>query len=64
MQHFSDPQQWAILIREHHPGYLSWEQYERNTAMLNQNVNMKGSMRAGGVRGGASVFAGILRCGA
>ena len=64
IQNFSDPQQWAILIREHHPGYLSWEHYERNTAMLKQNVNMKGSMREGGVRGGASVFAGILRCGA
>ena len=32
--------------------------------MLDQNVNMKGSMREGGVRGGASVFAGILLCGA
>ncbi len=64
MQHFSDPKDWAILIREHHPGYMSWEQYERNTAMLEQNVNMKGRMGEGGVRGGASVFAGILRCGA
>ena len=64
IQNFSDPNEWAILIREHHPGYISWEQYEQNTTMLNQNVNMKGSMREGGVRGGASVFAGILRCGA
>ena len=32
--------------------------------MLEQNVNMKGRMGEGGVRGGASVFAGILRCGA
>lgn len=64
IQHFSDPKDWAILIHEHHPGYISWEQYERNVAMLRQNVNMKGSMREGGIRGGASVFAGILRCGA
>jgi hypothetical protein len=64
MQNFSDPQQWAILIRDHHPRYISWEQYERNLAMLNQNVNMKGHMREGGVRGGASVFAGVVRCGA
>jgi Recombinase/Resolvase, N terminal domain/Recombinase zinc beta ribbon domain len=64
MQNFSDPKPWAILIRDHHPGYISWEQYERNLAMLNQNVTMKGHMREGGIRGGASVFAGILRCGA
>jgi len=63
IQHFSDPKEWAILIKEHHPGYISWEQYERNVAMLRQNVNMKGSMQEGGIRGGASVFAGILRCG-
>ena len=43
--------------------YISWEQYERNVVMLRQNVNMKGYMKAGGIRGGASVFAGILRCG-
>lgn len=58
-----DPDKWEILIRENHPGYISWEQYERNLRMLEQNVNMKGAMRAGGIRGGASVFAGILRCG-
>lgn len=59
----SDPAGWDIILREHHPGYISWEQYERNVEMLRQNVNMKGCMRAGGIRGGASVFAGILRCG-
>jgi len=62
-QHFSDPQEWAILIKEHHAGYISWEQYERNVATLRQNVHMKGCMEKGGIRGGASVFAGILRCG-
>jgi DNA invertase Pin-like site-specific DNA recombinase len=59
----SDPGEWEIIIRDHHPGYISWEQYERNVEMLRQNVNMKGFMTAGGIRGGASVFAGILRCG-
>lgn len=59
----SDPGEWEILIRDHHPGYISWGQYERNVGMLRENVNMKGYMKAGGIRGGASVFAGILRCG-
>jgi DNA invertase Pin-like site-specific DNA recombinase len=59
----SDPAQWGIIIRDHHPGYINWVNYERNVEMLKQNVNMKGSMTPGGIRGGASVFAGILRCG-
>lgn len=59
----SDPGEWEIIIQDHHPGYISWEEYERNVKMLRQNVNMKGCMKPGGIRGGASVFAGILRCG-
>src|ERR1019366_9209448 len=26
--------QWTVLIRDHHPGYISWEQYERNQRMI------------------------------
>lgn len=59
----SDPKEWEILIKDKHPGYISWEEYERNVQMLRQNVNMKGAWTPGGIRGGASVFAGILRCG-
>jgi len=59
----SDPAEWEIIIRDHHRAYISWDQYERNVEMLRQNVHMKGLMTAGGIRGGASVFAGILRCG-
>jgi len=59
----SDPKEWDILIKDNHPGYISWEDYERNVDMIRQNVNMKGAMIRGGIRGGASVFAGILRCG-
>ncbi len=42
----SDPAEWEIIIRDRHPGYISWEQYERNVKMLRQNVNMKGYMAA------------------
>lgn len=59
----SDPKDWEILIPNNHSKYISWEQYERNIEMLASNVNMKGKMKSGGVRGGASIYAGILRCG-
>ena len=29
--------EWMVLIRDHHPGYISWEQYEKNQAMIAAN---------------------------
>jgi DNA invertase Pin-like site-specific DNA recombinase len=53
---------WAVLIRDHHPGYISWEQYERNQLMIAANAHMKsdGEPKAG--RGGRSLLCGLLRC--
>src|SRR5580658_2673409 len=33
--------EWTVLIPDHHPGYISWEQYERNQATMAGNVHMK-----------------------
>jgi DNA invertase Pin-like site-specific DNA recombinase len=54
--------EWAVLIRDHHPGYISWEQYERNQRMIAANAHMKsdGEPKAG--RGGRSLLCGLLRC--
>ena len=30
--------EWLVLIRDHHPGYISWEQYERNQALIASNA--------------------------
>jgi len=32
--HFKSPEAWMVLIRDHHSGYISWEQFERNQTML------------------------------
>ena len=53
---------WAVLIRDHHPGYISWEQYERNQAMIAANTNMKSRMEPKAGRGGRALLTGILRC--
>ena len=29
---------WKVLIKDHHPGYLSWEEYERNQSMIAANA--------------------------
>jgi hypothetical protein len=50
------------LIRDHHPGYISWEQYERNQALIAANTNMKSRMEPKAGRGGRALLTGILRC--
>ena len=53
---------WTVLIRDHHPSYISWEQYQRNQAMLADNAHMKSRMEPKAGRGGRSLLAGLLRC--
>ena len=54
--------QWTALIRDHHPGYISWEQFERNQRLLEENTHMKGTMTRKAGRGGQCLLAGLLRC--
>jgi len=54
---------WEVLIHDHHEGYISWDDYERNQRVINGNANMKGAMVKGSVRNGGAVLAGLLRCG-
>ena len=60
--HFKPPDSWMVLIRDHHPGYISWEQFQRNQAMLTDNAHMKSRMGPKAGRGGRSLLAGLLRC--
>jgi hypothetical protein len=52
-----------VLIRDHHDGYISWEEYDRNQKIIAGNANMKGTMVAGPVRKGGGLLVGLLRCG-
>ena len=54
--------EWTVLIPDHHPGYISWEQYERHQAMLAANVHMKSRMEPKAGRGGRALLSGLLRC--
>jgi DNA invertase Pin-like site-specific DNA recombinase len=54
--------QWTSLIRDHHPGYIRWEQFERNQRLLEENTHMKGTMARKAGRGGQCLLAGLLRC--
>ncbi len=50
---------WEVLIKDHHPAYISWSQYERNVRQLQANT----SQAFGVVRKGAALLSGLLICG-
>lgn len=56
-------QEWEVLLVDHHEGYLSWAEFERNQRLIADNANSKGLMARGAVRRGETLLAGMLRCG-
>jgi hypothetical protein len=39
------PQQWEVLIKDHLPAYIDWDQYERNLRQLAGLVSIAGGLR-------------------
>jgi len=56
-------EEWTVVIRDHHDGYISWAEYDRNQITIAGNANMKGAMVSGSVRKGNALLVGLLRCG-
>ncbi len=53
---------WSVLLRDHHAGYITWDQFERNQAQLARNAFGKPAGGAKAGRGGRALLAGLLRC--
>jgi len=54
---------WNVLIRQHHPGYNSWEQFEAHQKMLTENAHMQKRTARKSARGGQALLSGLVRCG-
>lgn len=54
---------WAVLIPDHHEGYISWAEYQNNQAVIANNANGVGGMVRGSVKRGGGLLSGLLRCG-
>jgi DNA invertase Pin-like site-specific DNA recombinase len=54
---------WNVLIRDHHPGYISWEQYEANQKLISENAHMQRRTERKSARGGRALLTGLVRCG-
>lgn len=58
------PEQWPFLLREVHPGYITWEEYEANLHQLQQNRQAHGEdRRHGPPREGPALLQGLVICG-
>jgi len=53
----------ADLNVEHHPGYMSWEEYTENQRQLEANVAWTGGEGSGAAKSGTALLSGLLRCG-
>jgi DNA invertase Pin-like site-specific DNA recombinase len=57
-------EQWTSLITDAHPGYITFEQYERNLQTLAANAQAHGTERAAGpAREGPALLQGLAVCG-
>ncbi|HUZ95215.1 MAG TPA: recombinase zinc beta ribbon domain-containing protein, partial [Edaphobacter sp.] len=56
-------EEWTVLLRDHHEGYIDWDVYENNRKMITQNENAASAFVRGSVRSGNALLAGLLRCG-
>jgi hypothetical protein len=55
--------EWKVLIHDHHPGYITWDDYLENQLILERNRTMKDSPTHGPARCGSALLVGLLRCG-
>jgi DNA invertase Pin-like site-specific DNA recombinase len=55
-------EQWSVCLPEHHPGYVTWEEYLATRDRLRANVRPRGE-GGGAAREGVALRQGIVRCG-
>ena len=56
-------EQWAVLIPDHHPGFIDWATFQANQARLDSNTRPKPHQAGGAVREGSALLQGIVTCG-
>ena len=55
-------EEWSVCLPEHHPGYVSWDEYLATRARLRANVRPRGE--GGGAAGnGRGLLQGLVCCG-
>ena len=55
--------EWAVLIREHHKGFIDWTTYEAIQARLGANTRPQPHQAGGALREGVALLQGLATCG-
>jgi DNA invertase Pin-like site-specific DNA recombinase len=56
--------QWKICLRDQYPSYISWDQFEKNQTMLQDNYSEYNRNRTRGIpRSGKALLHGLVCCG-
>ena len=55
-------EQWSVCLTDHHPGYVTWDEYLATRERLRANVRPRGE-GGGAAREGSALLQGLLRCG-
>jgi excisionase family DNA binding protein len=59
--HGKPVEEWEVMLKDHHIGYIDWNEFERNQRQLAANAyGKKGGTKSG--RGGRALLAGVLSC--
>jgi hypothetical protein len=61
LPHLLPIEEWPVCLRDHHPAYLSWEEYVQNRKQLRANWHEE--WQPGVVREGGALLQGIASCG-
>lgn len=57
----SRPDEWEVVLKDHHPAYITPQQYEANQQKIAMNAQRYASSR-GAVNRGSSLLAGLIEC--
>ena len=55
-------EQWAVLLPNHHPGFITWETFQANQARLDSNTRPR-PHQGGALREGSALLQGLATCG-
>ena len=56
-------EEWTVLLRDAHPGYITWERLEENERQLRDNAQARGAERRSAPREGLALLQGLATCG-
>ena len=55
--------EWAVLIHDHHKGFIDWKTYEMNQSRIAKNTRPVPHQAGGAIREGSALLQGIATCG-